>query len=168
MNFKSTAILKKLENKKNFHFYFKIMTVFFLISLLFSCGKKGPPVPPDMLPLLPVTDLEAKLFDNVLELSWTAQTGKGRPAPDGFRIYRSKKSLVDSECPECPGIFEKVAEMAMAFRLWGWQERRIDYHETLEDGYIYHYKVMTYTHRGLTSEWSNTVEIEVKSELSLR
>jgi hypothetical protein len=144
------------------YFYLKILTVFFLVFSLSCCGKKGPPIPPDTIPLFPVTNLDAKLFDNVLELSWTAQAGRGMSVPDGFRIYRSKKSLVKPECPECPDVFEMVSEVAVAFSLWGWTERQINYHETLEDGYIYRYKVIAYTYRGLTSEWSNMVEVVVE------
>jgi hypothetical protein len=147
--------------------YFKIFAAFFLILSLACCGKKGPPVPPDMLPLPSVGGLESKLFDNDLELTWTIQTGKGVSDPDGFRIYRSKKSFADSEeCPGCPDVFEKVSEVMTAVRLWGRTENRFNYREKLEESYIYRYKVMAYTDRGLTSDWSDTVEVIVKGKSS--
>jgi predicted small lipoprotein YifL len=160
VNTRSKIISQEFLN--HLYFYLKILTVFFLVISLSCCGKKGPPIPPDTVPLLPVTNLDAKLFDNLLELSWTAQAGRGMAVPDGFRIYRSKRSLVNPECPECPDVFEMVSEMAVAFSLWGWTERQINFHETLEDGYIYRYKVIAYTYRGLTSEWSNMVEVVVE------
>jgi hypothetical protein len=161
----SKTIHQKFGNKNNLHLYLKFLTIFFLMFSLVCCGKKGPPIPPDMLPLPSVNDLEANLFDNSLELIWTVQTGKGVSAPDGFRIYRSKISPVDSECPECPDVFEKVSELATLFSLWGRTENRFNYREIIEDGYVYRYKVRAYTDRGQASEWSNTVEVEVKSKL---
>jgi hypothetical protein len=161
----SKTIFQKSENKSSAHFYLNVLTVFILILSLACCGKKGPPVPPEILPLPTVTDLEARLFNNSIELTWTLQTGKNVPAPDGFRIYRSKKSFVDSEeCPECPDAFEMISELAKAFSLWGQEENRFNYREILENGYVYRYKVMAFTDRGLTSEWSNTVELVVKSK----
>lgn len=160
----SKNIYQILENKRTLHFYFIILLSFILMFSLVCCGKKGPPIPPEMLPLPPVADLKANLSDNALELIWTVQTGKGVPAPDGFHIYRSKKSPEDSEkCPGCPDVFEKVSELATGFRLWGRTENRFNYREILEDGFVYRYKIMAYTYRGLTSEWSDTVEVMVKS-----
>lgn len=159
-------IFKKSDNKNYRYCYLKILVVFFLLLSLFCCGKKGPPVPPEMLPLAAVTDLEAKLYNNSIALTWTVQTEKNVPAPDGFRIYRSKKSFTDSKtCPGCPDVFEKVSESATAFSLWGRAENRFNYSEIHEDGYVYRYKVMSYTDSGLTSEWSNTVEVGMDSKL---
>jgi hypothetical protein len=161
----SKRIIQKSGNTNSGHFYLKLVTVLCLILSLACCGKKGPPVPPEMLPLPTVTDLEAILFNNSVELTWTVQTGKNMPAADGFRIYRSKNSLVDSqECPGCPDVFEKISELATAFSLWGREKNRFNYREILEDGYVYRYKVMAFTDRGLASEWSNTVELIVKSK----
>jgi predicted small lipoprotein YifL len=163
LNVRSKIIFQEISKKNHLYFYLKILIVFFLVISLFCCGKKGPPIPPDTPPLFPVTDVVAKLFDdNLLELTWTAQAGKGASVPDGFRIYRSKQSLVDPECPGCPDVFEMVSELTVAYSLWGWAEKRINYHETLEDGYIYRYKVIAYTNSGLTSEWSDTVEVVVE------
>jgi predicted small lipoprotein YifL len=163
VNVRSKIISQEFSNKNHLYFYLKILTVLFLVISLSCCGKKGPPIPPDTPSLFPVTKVDAKLLDdNVLELSWIAQAGKGASVPDGFRIYRSKQSLADPECPGCPDVFEMVSELTVAFSLWGWTERQVNYHETLEDGYIYRYKVMAYTYSGLTSEWSNTVEVVVE------
>jgi predicted small lipoprotein YifL len=161
----SKTIYQKPGNKNNGHFYLKILTVFFLMLSFACCGKKGPPIPPEMFPLPTVSDLEAKQVNNSIELIWSVQTGKNVPAPEGFRIYRSKKSLVDSdECPGCPDVFEKVSELATPFSLWGRAENRFNYREALEIGYVYRYKVMAFTDSGLTSDWSNTVEMVVKSK----
>jgi hypothetical protein len=158
------TIYRKSGNKQKLHLYFKILTTLLMVLSLVCCGKKGPPIPPDMLPLLSVTSLEAKLSDNELELIWAAQTGKGVASPDGFRIYRSKKSPKDSECPGCPDVFEKISELATGISLWGLGENRFNYRETLEDGYVYRYKVMAFTESGLKSEWSDTVEVVLKSK----
>jgi hypothetical protein len=160
----SKTIYQRSGNKYYLYLYLKILTALLMILSSACCGKKGPPTAPDMLPLPSVTGLEAKLFNNSLDLIWTIQTGKGVTAPDGFRIYRSKKSPEDSQCPGCPDVFEKVSELATAFSLWGMAENRFIYRETLEDGYIYRYKVMAYTDSGLKSDWSDTVEVVAKSE----
>lgn len=160
MNLMSKSIFKERRNIKNFRGCLTIILFVFLMFALVSCGKKGPPVPPEMLPIPAVTDLEAKVVNDSLELTWTVQTGKNVTAPDGFRIYRSRKSVVDSEaCAGCPDVFEKVSELVTNFSLWGTAGNRFNYRDTLEKGYVFRYKVIAFTDRGLTSEWSNTVEV---------
>lgn len=165
MNPISKTVLKPTGYTKDSQLYLKIAIFCFLIFSLAACGKKGPPIPPETLPLPPVTGLEAGLIGNTSELSWTVQRGKNVPAPDGFRIYRSKRSILDSEeCPGCPDVFEMVAEMATAFSLWGRTESRFNYSEDLEADYIYRYKISAYTDSGMISEWSDTVEVVPGSE----
>ena len=162
----SQPSMGKSGNTEKFCGYLKIIAVLFLVLLIISCGKKGPPVPPQMLPLPAVNDLDAKIVNDSLELNWTFKTEKNAPAPDGFWVYRSKKPVADSKnCVECPDFFEKVSDMATAFSLWGRKENRFNYLEKLENGYVFRYKVIAYTDKGLTSEWSNTVEVVTESIL---
>ena len=142
--------------------------VIVLIPLLFvltvgSCGKKGSPMPPKMLPLPAVSDLEIKTTpDNVVELTWTMPLIKNAPIADGFWVYRSKKPLKDPECPECPYEFKKISELLSDFKLRGGKDARFDYRDNVETGFAYRYKVMAFTRIGLTSDWSNLVEVEIK------
>ena len=158
-------MFQKSENKGAAQYLLKMIAVFFLVVSVVCCGKKGPPVPPDLLPLPSVNNLEVRQVDNSLELTWLVHVGKNMPEPDGFRIYRSKRSLADfEECPGCPDVFEKVGELETGFSLWGRTENRYTYRDTLEEGFAYRYKVLTFTDRGLTSEWSDTVELIVESK----
>lgn len=158
---------KQYKNQKK-RFIFKIPMFFFLVLLLVSCGKKGPPMLPEMLSLPEVTDLEAKILsDTIVELSWTLPVTNGVPLADGFRIYRSKKAIETSECPGCPDEFERVADRETDFKLLGRPETRYSYRETIERGYRYRYKIIAYTQNGVKSNWSNMVRVEVKSRGTL-
>jgi predicted small lipoprotein YifL len=132
------------------------------ILFLAGCGKKGPPVPPDIAPPPPVENLKANLSGNRAQLSWEApESGDSAAEPDGYLVYRSKKSA-ESDCGDCPDIFEKVADVSAKTGIFRGLADTATYSETLEKGYVYRYKVMVYSDRGPASDYSNTVEVSFR------
>ena len=123
-----------------------------------GCGKKGPPVPPDALPLPVAGQLAGELSGDLLTLSWKIPEHVSFAKPDGFYVYRSKTAAGD-DCENCPYIFEKVSEVSARGGFFRGLAEKATYRETLEKGHIYRYKVMAYTDGGLTGDWSEVVEV---------
>ncbi|MFO7560080.1 MAG: lipoprotein [Desulfobacterales bacterium] len=129
-----------------------------MILLLSGCGKKGPPVPPRHEIPPPVTDLSWEINQQILTLSWTVPKVESPIRLAGFKIYRSRKRLSVSDCPDCPGIFEPVADRVIKNPISRDQggERKM-YTEDLETDSRYEYKVVAYTENGISSPDSNIV-----------
>jgi predicted small lipoprotein YifL len=51
------------------------IAAFFVMLVMASCGKKGPPVPPHAQELPPVTDLSYTLTGDTLTLVWKTPSG---------------------------------------------------------------------------------------------
>ncbi len=142
-----------------------------MILLLSGCGKKGPPVPPRHEIPPPVTDLSWEINQQTLTLSWSVPQVESSIRLAGFKIYRSRKRLSLSDCPDCPGIFEPVAESLIKNLISRDQdgERKV-YTEDLEADSRYEYKVIAYTENGISSPDSNIVgfdyQIRVKKDQS--
>lgn len=142
-----------------------------MILLLSGCGKKGPPVPPRHEIPPPVTDLSWEISQQTLTLSWTVPKVESPIRLAGFKIYRSRKRLSVSDCPDCPGTFEPVADRVIKNSISRDQDgERIMYTEDLETDSRYEYKVIAYTENGISSPDSNIVgfdyQIRVKKDQS--
>ncbi len=161
----SDYFLKQLRNKQALHFLFKMWTVCLILFLSVSCGKKGPPRLPELARPAAVEDLEmTRVSENTVRLTWSLPSGKKGSSADGFWVYRAEKPLADTECPDCPDEFEKIADVAVEFAFLGRPDTGYRYHDKVETGFRYRYKVMTYTKKGLTGNWSNVVEVKTSPE----
>ncbi len=139
------------------------VSILVTVSMIWGCGKKGPPVPPTGSIPPRVTDLGHSISDNTLELSWTT------PQPDetarlpitGFLIYRSQQSLLEAACPNCPIVYRQVGDVpAMGGGSGRSGQKPIIFTQTLETGYRYIYKVHGYSSDGIRSSASNLVEFD--------
>ena len=140
------------------------VSILVTVSMIWGCGKKGPPVPPTGSIPPRVTDLGHSISDNTLELSWTT------PQPDetarlpitGFLIYRSQQSLLEAACPNCPIVYRQVGDVpAMGGGSGRSGQKPIIFTQTLETGYRYIYKVHGYSSDGIRSSASNLVEFDL-------
>lgn len=114
------------------------------LLLLAGCGKKGPPVPPTVIPPVSIEALEGERDGNRVYLSWTLAATNLEQLKNtaGFAVYRSKTSLGDESCMVCPLVFEKVGDVPLAFdNRAGSAKERFRYNEPVESGYRYIYKV---------------------------
>jgi len=131
-----------------------LIAVFILLP---GCGKKGPPVPPRHKPVPAVSDLKYGIDGNILTLTWTIpkEKEKAKSASTGFIVYRSKRPISDSDCKNCPKLFQKVSDITIDTP--GYENKNMEYREEIEKGFVYAYKVVLYTKSGAQSRDSNNI-----------
>jgi hypothetical protein len=143
-----------------------IPAIIILVFLLPGCGKKAPPVPPRQKPVPAVNDLKYGIDGNILTLTWTIpkEKEKAKSAFNGFIVYRSKRPISDSDCKNCPKLFQKVSDIPVditadnTIDAPGYENKNIEYREEIEKGFVYTYKVVLYTKSGAQSRDSNYVD----------
>jgi hypothetical protein len=139
---------------KDFCFHGKWLGLFFLtlagLSFLWiSCGKKGPPRPPQRRSPPAVKDLSYVVDNRIVELSWT------------YKVFRSKLSAAESNCEKCPIRFEEIADVPVQMkRSEKSKPTRLRFTEVLEPGYRYIYKVIAYDKEGESSADSNIIKFD--------
>ena len=140
---------KKLKHKKQHLRGFQttvlfkvtlLLSVVFVLCILTACGKKGPPLPPDVLPLSAVTNLSHKLKNDIVQLSWNRPKGKGASSLKGYIVYRSRNAVDDNSlCEKCPITFIKARELHKGTE---------SFSELIKPGYRYIYKVVATSEYG--------------------
>lgn len=144
---------------KNLIFQFSILIT--LALSLPGCGRKAPPVPPSRTQPPAVNDLSANIDGDTLKLTWSIPKEKGKIASglSGFIVYRSKMPHSESDCKNCPVLFEHVSDIPIEVKGSGSLKKDpMTYHETLEKGYKYIYKIIGYHTKGVTGSDSNHVD----------
>jgi len=122
-----------------------------------SCGKKDLPVPPRRLNPPAVIDLQHRIEDNQVELSWTVPQKKRRRQTDldGFKIYRSKIILSEASCENCPLKFTMVRDIPLLKKD---KKKPLKFSDSLDPGYSYTYVVRGYGDNSMISADSNAVK----------
>lgn len=129
-----------------------------IICVAVSCGKKGDPLPKQQPVLGGVGDVSGEVKDGVLFLSFALPTKNmdGSEVVDlaGFKILRS--------CVSCEEAFETFKEIRLeeekGFTISG--NKVFIYDDTLVSGYLYSYKVMPFTSRGVMGDSSKVFTIQ--------
>ncbi len=121
-----------------------------------GCGRKDLPVPPRQLNPPAVIDLQHKVQDGQVELSWTVPKKKSRHQTDlaGFKVYRSKITLSEADCDNCPLNFSMIRDIVLLKRD---QKEPLVFSDPLDPGYRYTYVVRGYSDNGMVSADSNVV-----------
>ena len=134
-----------------------IIVAFFIF--LSGCGKKAPPKPPRQEEPPVVNDLSYSLDGDNLKLTWTISKVKGRVKSGlgGLYVFRSKKTVTETDCKNCPKIFKRVADISLE-NMGNPGKNSIKYAEALEKDYRYIYKVVIYTNKGVTGRDSNIID----------
>jgi hypothetical protein len=128
----------------------------FLTGLLFSCGRKLPPSPPQQFMPPIVADLAFQLEESRVTLSWTVpQLQKDQPAPAGFRIFRARQVAAEAGCSACKLEFRQTGDVTSKGKKPG---SPLHFSETLPPGYKYVYKVVAYDAKGVDGKESKSVE----------
>ena len=144
-----------IDKIKRFFFF---LFLFAAICLLTGCGKKAPPIADNHSKLPAVNDLKSGIDGNILQLTWTAPSLKGKLS--GYTIYRSKTILSEPDCKHCPILFKRVANIPIKMNhSENVETDQMIYTETLEKGYKSIYKVILYTNSGVASSDSNYVYV---------
>ncbi len=138
-----------------------IFMLFSVVCFTTGCGRKAPPRPPDLVSPLSVNDLGKRIDGDALQLTWTIPEGnkKDKTQLAGFAVYRSKLSVADGDCTNCPLIFEKIGDVSVynSDEHEGRKNTSVFY-DTLEMGYSYTYKVVGYTKNDVKSGDSNSIQ----------
>ena len=137
----------------------QILIIVAFSIFLSGCGKKAPPKPPRQEKPPVVDDLSYSLDKDKLKLTWTIPEVKGnvKSGLGGFYVFRSKKSVSESDCKNCSKIFKRVADISLE-NMGNSGKDSIKYAEVLEKGYRYIYKVVIYTKHGVMGKDSNIVD----------
>ncbi len=143
----------------------RILIIVVFSIFLSGCGKKAPPKPPRQEKLPVVDDLSYSLDGNNLKLTWTIPEVKRKVKSGlgGFYVFRSKKSVLEPDCKNCPKIFKRAADI-FPEDMGNSGKDSIKYAVALEKGYRYIYKVVIYTNNGVTGKDSNIVDFTLTSE----
>jgi len=117
----------------------RVVAVLFLaVFSLAGCGVKGPPTPPQTDPL-PSVALTYRLDGPSVQLMWTMSSAlsnkQARQAT--FAIYRSRLDPSETDCNNCPLVFEKVASRPFVPT----ENGRFSSETTLDPGYGYAFRV---------------------------
>lgn len=134
-----------------------VMSWSMTVIMLDGCGKKASPKPPGGNKPPKVEDLSYSIGNNMLKLSWTVPKthDKAKSPAIGFSIYRSKQSLLEMDCRNCPVFFKQIGDVPVRGKT-----RPMVFTHTIEPGYRYIYKVKAYDDRGVAGKGSNEVEFK--------
>ncbi|MBU8850304.1 MAG: lipoprotein [Desulfobacterales bacterium] len=133
-----------------------LMILFSVILLAFSgCGKKGPPLPPEIKgqKIAAPFDLKYTLGDKEIILSWNHKidTETAVVKPEGFEIFMAKKTF--KACVGCPFEFKKTGVVSMP---------SMEFTTRIEKGFKYYFRVQATGNDDMRSEYSKTVQFEYK------
>ncbi|MGD8296824.1 MAG: hypothetical protein PVI94_00235 [Desulfobacterales bacterium] len=136
------------------------VTLIIFASMLSGCGRKAPPKPPRESSPPQVKDLGYSISEDSVELSWTIpETGDKYESPaTGFLIYRSKQSVSEENCANCPITFTKIENVPVRGGISGRPESSVVFAETIEPGYRYIYKIKAYDDDGVAGKDSNLID----------
>jgi hypothetical protein len=134
-----------------------ILVAVLLAEMLFGCGRKLPPSPPQQFMPPVVADLAFRLEENRVTLSWTVpQLQKDQPAPAGFRIFRARQVSAEADCSTCKLEFKQTGDVTSKGKKPG---SPLHFSETLPPGYKYVYKVVAYDAKGFDGKDSKSIEV---------
>jgi hypothetical protein len=137
---------------------FHLAMIAVLVVLVYGCGKKMPPIPPDSQVPGTARNFTVQQEGQALLLQWLIPKVNidGQPLTDiqGFQILRSRQSLFSAAT--CPPELFPLAKIDLAFPQSGKvQGEQVSYRDDhLEPGYQYFYQILGYDrgdHLGLAS-----------------
>ncbi len=125
-----------------------------------GCGKKGNPVPPEIIIPVAISDLSVKIAEGGVALNWSVDGNNVDVAE--FKIYRSDLEIEGDSCPDCPRKYSLIADLfSKDPKLTREGERGISYHDpSVKAGCLYSYKVVMCDSSGYCSGGSNIAEIK--------
>ncbi len=90
-----------------------IFVFFLLLVFTTGCGRKGPPVSPDLPGLPEIEDVRAQRVNAQIVLSWALpeKGEKGFEHIAGFYVYRTDAAPFGDDCEDCPRRFRQVGEV---------------------------------------------------------
>jgi hypothetical protein len=134
-----------------------------------ACGVKGPPVAPK--PTIPpaVKDLKAEVVGDMVRLTWSLREEGDVPIEgiEHIEVYRYHSPVSEKFCAGCPIPFQRVLDIKLKdpqpARLEG---PRMIWHDEIEPGHRYAYKVVLHHKSGGISEDSNVVQFVTETDIT--
>lgn len=103
-----------------------------------------------------MTDLAGTIEGDTIQLSWTIPAWESDEDDlAGFRIYRSRISLSEVFCEDCPITFTLIDKVSITRA--NRQAEIMTYTDRLEKGNRYIYRILPVTELGLTGPESNVI-----------
>lgn len=147
-----------LKKRRPDKFLFIVCAGLLILSL--QCGKKGPPVAPDVVVPPAVKDLEAEVIEDRVRLTWSVLK-QGDRLFDGlkhFSIYRYESDTPAKVCQGCPIPFKPFLDIKLDNPAPAQIEGdRVILYDKSKPGHSYAYKVVSYHKSGGMSPDSNIV-----------
>lgn len=134
-------------------FYWRLALIGLGLMSLCGCGKKAPPVVPRITPLPIMDDVQGRLQDGTVTLTW--QHGTQYRAVAGYVVLRAQSALSRPECPQCPLIFQKVDTIRVSRN-----PQTVHFSQAVPNGFRYTYKVRPFQSSGAQGPDSNAVILE--------
>ena len=126
-----------------------------ILSVFLGCGKKGPPLPPEIKgqKISAPFDLKYALDGKKITLSWNHEIDKEIAIikPDGFTIFMAKKTF--QKCASCPFKFDSIESVAMPSKEFIFE---------LDKGFKYYFRVQATGEDKMESEYSKTIQVDYK------
>ena len=126
------------------------------IVIAFSgCGKKGPPLPPEIKgqKISAPFDLKYTPGDKKISLTWNHKIDNETAVikPEGFEVFMAKKTF--EACVGCPFVFKTIGSVSMP---------SMEFNTKIEKGYKYYFRIQATGEDNMRSEYSKTVQFEYK------
>lgn len=140
---------------KSFNHWRLFFVVFcgFVLLIVSGCGKKAPPLPPEIkgYKINAPFDLKYSIIDQKIHLSWQHQIDKENATikPAGFEIYMARKTV--EGCEGCPFKFSLIGFVSMP---------SLEFTTTLEKGFIYYFRARAVSDDEMRSDYSKTIQFE--------
>lgn len=130
---------------------------FIVLLCLPGCGRKTPPLPPQAVIPLPITDLQQKIDEQGAFLIWTSPSFSASASSEAsvrtFLVLQSEVSPED--CVDCPVHYNQSFSVDAADLIPG---KKIVFRiPSLKIHHSYHFKVLSRSGWGVSSEDSNEV-----------
>lgn len=141
-----------MKNKKMLLPAFLLLPIC-LFSLFSGCGKKGPPLPPEIKGnvISAPFDLKHTLNQNIITLSWNHEIDKETAVikPKEFEIHMAEKRYKD--CAGCPFKFNKIGSVLMPSKEFVFK---------LQKGIKYYFRIQAVGEGNIKSGYSKTIQVE--------
>lgn len=139
---------------KKKHICIVLLSLIFVV-VLSACGEKGPPLPPEVIgeKVFEPYDLKLTQTKDILFLTWDHRVDPvdAKIVPESFDVFMAVKDM--ETCDDCPFIFELAAIVPMP---------KMEFITRVEKGHKYYFRVQAVGEGDKRSEYSKTVQIEIK------
>lgn len=145
----------------------RVFCLIFLVvpAVWWGCGKKTDPVPLRLTVPPQVRDLAVEVVGDRSRLTWAlpGMGADGQDRPAYFSVYRYESLHPEDVCEGCPVPFEHVVDIRMGNpRPARIEDGRVIYHDRVQAGRVYAYKVVSHHKGGGVSKDSNVVWVNTK------